>query len=257
MVEYDEMFQGLGPGTVAAVIVEPVVGATLGSAPAEEGYLPKLRQLCDRYGALLIFDEVMCGMGRTGTLHAWQSLGNCPPDIQTIGKGLAAGYQPLSAVLLNSKVHDKLQQSGSRRVFLSGHTYQAHAIGCAAGLAVQEILIRDRLLERVRCMGDLLTKRLRQSIPKSIIKDICGLGLFQTVEFNAVDPAGTHIANDVASLTFQKGAAVYLCSSAVDAMLFAPPFIITAEQIEELVTCFTKAVFEVAKKRGVPLQASL
>ncbi|KAL2406913.1 putative aminotransferase [Exophiala dermatitidis] len=247
--EYDEMFQQLGPTTIAAVIVEPVVGATLGSVPAVEGYLNRLRKLCDQYGSLLIYDEVMCGMGRAGTLHAWQSLGGPPPDLQTIGKGLAAGYQPLSAVLVNSRISEKLQQSRKSRVFLSGHTYQAHAIGCAAGLAVQQTLINDNLLQNVRGMGAYLVSRLTQQLPKSAVREIRGIGLFQTVEFAPIDPSGSPLASEVASLTFEKGAAVYLCSPAVDAVLFCPPFIISKSQVDELVGSFTAAVTEIMDRR--------
>lgn len=249
MAEYEDMFQQLGPATVAAVIVEPVVGATLGSVPAAEGYLPRLRELCHKHGALIIFDEVMCGMGRVGTLHAWQSLGNCAPDLQTIGKGLAAGYQPLSAVMIGSKVHTKLKENSESRAFLSGHTYQGHAICCAAGLAAQKYLIKEKLLENVQSMGSTLVRLLKEKLPVGIVKDIRGLGLFQTLEFASTELAGGHIAKEVSLLSFEKGAAIYLCSPAVDGVLFAPPFIINEEQIQELVDIVASAVVEVLEKR--------
>jgi adenosylmethionine-8-amino-7-oxononanoate aminotransferase len=251
MDAYEQLFQRLNPATVAAVIVEPVVGATLGSVAAATGYLSCLRKLCDRHGALLIYDEVMCGMGRTGTAHAWQSLDGPSPDLQTIGKGLAAGYQPVSAVLISGKVSSRMHESSSSRVFLSGHTYQAHAIGCAAAIAVQKTMQRDSLLDNVREMGAYLVQQLSQHIPQPLLKEIRGVGLFQTVEFSTAQMGTAPVAAEVAALTFEKGAAVYLCSSAVDAILFAPPFIITKHQVDELVKCFIGAVLEVFHTRGI------
>lgn len=106
------------------------------------GYLPALKKLCESHGALLIFDEVMCGMGRVGILHAWESLAGVAPDIQTIGKGLGAGYQPISGILVGQKVHDVIKAGSEKNAFLSGHTYQGHSIGCAAALAVQQTINR-------------------------------------------------------------------------------------------------------------------
>ncbi|KAH8591747.1 pyridoxal phosphate-dependent transferase [Bisporella sp. PMI_857] len=251
MAALETQFQELGPSTIAAVIVEPVSGSTLGGVAASPVYLSRLHELCNKHGALLIFDEVMCGMGRAGTLHAWQSLGNVKPDLQTIGKGLAAGYQPLSAVLVSGKVHSKLLEEATTKPFLSGHTYQGHAIACAAGLATQKYLIERNLLENVRNMGELLVTLLKAALPKNVVKEIRGVGLFRGVEFQPVDPSGSQIAKEVAALTFEKGAAVYLCSSAVDAVLFAPPFIINKRQVEELATTFNAAVREVLTRRGI------
>ncbi|RJE26390.1 Aminotransferase class-III [Aspergillus sclerotialis] len=141
--EYEEMFEQLGSSSVAAILVEPVSGATLGAIPAARGYLARLRGLCNKHGSLLIYDEVMCGMGRVGSLHAWQSLGGVAPDIQTIGKGLGAGYQPISAILVGSKVHRTIELAQAQHPFVSGHTYQGHSIGCAAALAAQQVIAAD------------------------------------------------------------------------------------------------------------------
>ncbi|OAL18773.1 hypothetical protein AYO20_11707 [Fonsecaea nubica] len=251
LAEWDRKFQELDPCTVAAVIIEPVGGATLGSPPAAEGYLAGLRQLCDKYGALLIYDEAMYGMGRVGTYHAWEALGGIPPDLQAIGKGLAEGYQPLSAVLLNEKVYTTLAEDSVAHPFVSGHTYQAHAIGCAAGLAVQRILTDENhdLLAHVRKMGVVLTRLLRTCLPSEVLKDIRGLGLFQSIEFASVDRSGRPLAKEVSELSFMNGAAVYLCSSAVDAIMLAPPFIISEEQVRELVDVVVKSVRQVLERR--------
>ncbi|EXJ82095.1 hypothetical protein A1O1_08164 [Capronia coronata CBS 617.96] len=245
--EYEDMFTALDPSSVAAVLIETMGGATLGAAPAARGYLARLRELCDQHGALLIFDEVMCGMGRAGTLHAWQSLGNVAPDLQTIGKGLGAGYQPISAILVGRQVHQVIQSSQDKYPFVSGHTYQGHAIGCAAALATQHTIIKDDLLANVRQMGDLLDRELRKRVPK--LKEIRGLGLFKAVEF-ATQP-DQRIAANIASTCLTNGLAVYLCSSAVDAVLFAPPFIITEEEVHQLVDIFVASTNQVLQEKGI------
>lgn len=147
---YEGTFQQLGPSTICAVIIEPIGGATLCCQPACKGYLARLRQLCTDHGALFIYDEVTCGMGRAGTLHAWQSLGGISPDLQTIGEVLAVCYQPLSTVISSERVHPVMKRSAALKPFISGHTYQEHAIAYAAGLATQRYLIKNNLLQNVQ-----------------------------------------------------------------------------------------------------------
>ncbi|OQU98805.1 hypothetical protein CLAIMM_04534 [Cladophialophora immunda] len=245
--EYESAIEKLGSETVAAIILEPISGATLGAVPAAKGYLGRLRALCDQHGILLIFDEVMCGMGRTGTIHAWQSLGNSAPDVQTIGKGLGAGYQPISAVLLSHKVHGVLEKTHKQHTFVSGHTYQGHAIGCAAALATQRVIAEENLLENVRRMGDRLNQSLTLRTP--LLKEVRGMGLFQAVEF-ATEP-GSGIAAEVASTCLKEGAAVYVCSKAVDAILFAPPFIISEIEIDTLVEIFVNSATKVIQAQKI------
>ncbi|KAM0549852.1 hypothetical protein ACHAPJ_009294 [Fusarium lateritium] len=215
--EYEDMFLQLGPETVAAVILEPVSGATLGAVPAAAGYLDR----------------------------------NSAPDLQTIGKGLGAGYQPISAVLVRSKVHQSIKASQTERPFVSGHTYQGHAIGCAAALATQQVILRDNLLGSVQKMGDLLAQQLKKT-PK--LKEVRGLGLFLTVEF-ATEP-GARIAPDVAEACLRNGAAVYLCSPSVDALMVAPPFIINEREVGILVDIFIKSVTEVLDGKQRKLEDS-
>lgn len=248
LFEYEETFTKLGPQSVAAIIVEPVSGATLGAVPAAQGYLSGLRDLCSKYGALLIFDEVMCGMGRIGSPHAWQSLGGIAPDIQTIGKGLAGGYQPISGVLFSEKISDALTKSHSTKPFMSGHTYQDHPIGCAAAIATQQAIIQDSLLQNVRAMGEFLKNSLQAAVP--FLKDVRGMGLFIAVEF-ATEIGSKPLAAAVASTCLKNGAAVYLCSDLVDAILFAPPYIISAGEVEELVDIFVKSTRQVLTSRGI------
>lgn len=255
IAEYEEKIESLGPETVAAVIVEPVGGATLGSVPATKTYLPRLSALCKQYGILTIFDEVMCGMGRVGSYHAWQSLGGVAPDLQTIGKGLGGGYQPLSAVLIGQEVQSTFEEhSKGSQAFVSGHTFQDHSMGCAAAMAAQRILSRDNLVTASQRQGEFLAETLKAQLPPSFESSggsIRGLGLFQTVDFGALSEkyGGGPLAKEVAERTFARGAAVYLCSSAVDAVLFAPPFIISEEEVKELVGMFVGALEDVLASR--------
>lgn len=245
IAEFETKFQTLGPSTVAAVILEPMAGATLGAVPAARGYLFRLRELCDKYGALLIFDEVMCGIGRAGTFHAWQSLGNVKPDLQAVGKGLGGGYQPISAVMISPKIHQTLKSSHETNPFISGHTYQDHSVACAAALATQRVIIEDNLLANVQQMGEVLEQELRRHVP--LLKEVRGLGLFKTVEF--ITPPSGQIASKVTARCLSKGAAVYLCSGGLDAILFAPPYIISEREVKELVRIFTDSANEIIDEK--------
>ena len=143
----------LGPDTVIAFVAETVVGATSGAVPPVADYFKRIRAICDRYGVLLILDEVMSGMGRTGTLHACEQEG-IAPDLITIAKGLGGGYQPIGAVLLAQKIYDAFANGSG--VFQHGHTYLNHPMACAAALAVQTVIKRDDLLvERPACRASI------------------------------------------------------------------------------------------------------
>jgi adenosylmethionine-8-amino-7-oxononanoate aminotransferase len=140
-----------------------------------------MREVCDDYGILLIFDEVMCGMGRTGFLHAWQK-DNVVPDIQIIGKGLAAGFQPISGLLIGNRVANAFENGPSNGAFQHGHTFQNHSVGCAAALAVQSIVEKDKLIENVKEKGALLGNKLKSMLGSHRhVGDIRGEGLFWAV----------------------------------------------------------------------------
>ncbi|KAL6858151.1 hypothetical protein ACO1O0_005604 [Amphichorda felina] len=255
IAEYRSKIGELGAHTVAAIVVEPVVGATLGAVAPTRGYLPRLRSLCDEHGILLIFDEVMCGMGRVGSYHAWQSLGGVAPDMQTVGKGLGGGYVPLSATLIGPKVVDMFERcSKGADKFMSAHTFQGHALGCAGALAVQTILQRDNLLANVREMGDVLAASLEAGLPAELVSHgahVRGLGLFRAVDFGAAkDVLGGALAGEVADECFKQGAAVYPCSSVVDAVLLAPPYIISADEVAQLVGIFLRSLTTVLSRRN-------
>ncbi|KAH6849816.1 pyridoxal phosphate-dependent transferase [Chaetomium sp. MPI-CAGE-AT-0009] len=185
--ELESAFSRLGPHTVAAVVLEPVVGAALGCVPSPAGYLAAMQAVCARHGALLVLDEVMCGMGRAGEgrVHAWQGESNgdgVVPDLQAVAKGFAGGYAPASALLVGGRVAGLMEREG--RVFTHGHTYQNHPVVAAAALAVQRAVEREGLLENVRVQGALLGRLLKERLgAHKHVGDVRGRGLFWGVEF--------------------------------------------------------------------------
>jgi adenosylmethionine-8-amino-7-oxononanoate aminotransferase len=249
--ELEAEFQALGPGNVAAFVAEPVVGATLGCVAALPGYFQAVRAICDRHGALLILDEVMCGMGRTGTMHAWEGEG-VTPDIQVVAKGLGGGYQPVGGILIAGHVVAALRDGSG--AFMHGHTYQAHPVAAAAALAVQEVIREENLLDNVRRMGALLGERLTERLGNHRhVGDIRGRGLFWAVEFvtdratkTPFDPA-LSLHERVKAAAYDRGLACYPMGGTVDGkrgnhVLLAPPYIVTAQQIDTIVERFGDAV---------------
>ncbi len=234
----------LGPETVMAFVAEPVVGATAGAVPAVSGYLKRVREICDRYGVLLLLDEVMCGMGRTGTLHACEQDG-VAPDLMTIAKGLGGGYQPIGAVLLSKKIFDAFANGSG--LFQHGHTYICHPMACAAGLAVQEVIARDNLLDNVRAMGERLARRLGERFANNAhVGDMRGRGLFMGVEMVAdrstkapFDPK-LKLNARIKREAMARGLLVYPAGGTIDGargdhVLIAPPFISDAATIDTIV----------------------
>lgn len=244
----------LGPDAVAGFVAETVVGATAGALPPVGDYLKRIRAVCDKYGVLLILDEVMSGMGRTGYLFACEEDG-VTPDIVTIAKGLAAGYQPIGAMLSTSRIFDAIV--GGSGFFQHGHTYIGHATACAAALAVQRVIAEDRLLDNVRARGEQLRARLREALgAHPNVGDVRGRGLFVGVEFVAdraskatLDPARkTHAA--LKRTCMENGLLVYPMGGTVDGVhgdhvLFAPPFICTLADIDNIVDRFVQSVNQV------------
>jgi len=249
--ELEAEFQRLGPNRVIAFIAETVVGATLGCVTALPGYFKAMRAVCDRHGALLILDEVMSGVGRCGTLHAWEQEG-VTPDIQVIAKGLGGGYQPIGGILVSRRVIEGLS-SGSG-AFMHGHTYQAHPVACAAAVAVQQVIKEENLLENVRSMGKLLEERLVERFGNHRnIGDIRGRGLFWAVEFvrdratkDVFDPA-LKLNERVKMEAFDRGLACYPMGGTIDGKrgdhaILAPPYIVNSAQIDTIVSRFGDAV---------------
>ncbi|WMS44254.1 aspartate aminotransferase family protein [Acuticoccus sp. MNP-M23] len=252
--ELDAEIQRLGPETVAAFMAEPVVGATMGAVPAVPGYFARVREICDRYGVLLILDEVMCGMGRTGTLFASEA-DDVRPDMVLIAKGLGAGYQPIGATLVAEKIHQTIADGSG--FFQHGHTYMGHPTACAAGVAVLNTIESRDLLANVNAMGD----RLRQSLEARFgqhpnVGDIRGRGLFMGVELVAdrdscaplPTEAKTHAK--IKRAAFERDLMVYPMGGTIDGaagdhILIAPPFIASADDIDTLVDRLGQAVDDV------------
>jgi adenosylmethionine-8-amino-7-oxononanoate aminotransferase len=234
----------LGKDTVIAFVAETVVGATAGAVPPVADYLKRVREICDRYGVLLILDEVMCGMGRTGRLHACEEDG-VVPDLLVIAKGLGGGYQPIGAVLLRAHIFNAFRDGSG--VFQHGHTYMGHPMAAAAALAVQEVIRRDGLLANVVAMGGLLDRRLKERLADHAqVGDIRGRGLFRAVELVAdratkapFDPDRKLHAR-IRSEAMARGLMVYPMGGTIDGIhgdhvLLAPPFIVEPRHIETIV----------------------
>jgi adenosylmethionine-8-amino-7-oxononanoate aminotransferase len=242
--ELEATIQAAGPASVIGVCAETVVGATLGAVPATAGYFKGVREICDRHGILWIADEVMCGMGRTGTLHAVEQEG-ATPDLMIIAKGLGGGYQPIGAVLAHERVIAPLRDGSG--MFQHGHTYLGHPTACAAALAVQQVIARDQLLAQVRTRGEQLLATLQQRFAAHPnIGDIRGRGLFLGIELvrdraskAPFDPANKLHAR-IKARAFANGLLCYPMGGTIDGqhgdhVLLAPPFIVSEAELQALV----------------------
>ncbi len=249
--ELEAQIHDLGPETVMAFVAEPVVGATLGAVPAVGDYFARVRRLCDEHGILLIFDEVMCGMGRTGTLFASEQDG-VSPDICAVAKGLGAGYQPIGAMMCTGEIHDAIENGSG--FFQHGHTYLGHPVACAAALAVIERLVDDDVLGQVTPMGERLEAALNARLGQNPhVGDVRGKGLFRGLELvkdretkEPFDPSGRVHAR-LKSAAFDEGLICYPMGGTVDGkrgdhVLLAPPFVISDNQIDELVEKLARAI---------------
>jgi len=251
--ELEQAILAAGPETLIGFVAETVVGATTGATPPTPGYLQGVRQLCDKYGLLYIADEVMCGMGRTGTLHAFEQ-DDVVPDIVTIAKGLGGGYQPVGAVLASEKIVAALQAGSG--LFQHGHTYICHPTAAAAALAVQQIIARDSLLDAVKKQGAWLHQQLREVLGElPHVGDTRGRGLFAGVELvqdkaskTPFDP-GYKLHAQIKASCMARGLMVYPMGGTIDGqygdhILIAPPFIITPSQIDFVVDTLRQVIAE-------------
>jgi len=240
----EEKLLEVGPETVLAFVAEPVVGATAGAVTAVEGYFKRIREICDQYGILLILDEVMCGIGRTGTLFAHEQEG-IHADIVAVAKGLGGGYQPIGAMLASDRIYQAIS-SGSG-FFQHGHTYMAHATGAAASLAVLQEFERQQLLPAVQQRGQELSRALHERFgDHPFVGDIRGRGLFQGMELVAdrgtKQPfaTATKLDSKIKKYAMAEGLMCYPMGGTIDGeqghhILLAPPYIIESQQIDELV----------------------
>jgi len=249
--ELEDKIGELGGENVIAFVAETVSGATLGAAPAVPGYFKRVREICDRHGVLLLLDEVMCGMGRTGTLHACEQEG-ISPDLMALAKGLGGGYAPIGALLMQDKIFDAVARgSGS---FQHSHTYMGHALACAAAFAVQKVIRRDKLLDNVRAQGAYLARRLNERFGNHpFVGDVRGRGLLQGVELVAdrgskapFDPR-LELNARVKAQAMARGLMIYPTGGTVDGIagdhvLLAPPFIVDNALVDTIVDRLGEAI---------------
>ena len=240
-----------GSDKVLAFIAEPVVGATAGAVPPVEGYFKRIREICDKHGVLLILDEVMCGMGRTGSLYACQQEG-VSPDILTIAKGLGAGYQPVGAMLCSAAIYEAIENGSG--FFQHGHTYMGHPTACAGALAVVNKMIAENLPDRVKQKGAVLRQKLEERFGQHPhVGDIRGRGLFMGLELVADRDTKTPfdpklgVNKVVKKAAFEAGLICYPMGGTIDGLrgdhvLLAPPFIIEDSQLDELIDKLSKGI---------------
>ncbi len=247
----EEEIQRLGNETVMAFVAEPVVGASLGTQPAPSGYFKRVREICDTYGVLFIADEVMCGMGRTGSLFALEQEG-IAADITTLAKGLGAGYQPIAAVMAAENVICTIKD-GSGTLW-NGHTYMSHAIATAGALAVQQVIEEENLLSNVRKRGEHLREGLQTRLGQNPhVGDIRGRGLFWTAEL--VQDRATKqpfdvtlgLATKIQKTALDLGLMCYPSQGCADGtqgdhVLLAPAYNSTSEEIETICNLITQAI---------------
>jgi adenosylmethionine-8-amino-7-oxononanoate aminotransferase len=256
--ELEQTILRLGADSVIAFIAEPVVGATLGAVPPVGDYFRRVREICDRYGVLLILDEVMCGMGRTGTLFAYEQEG-IVPDLVAIAKGLGGGYQPIGAVMVREKIFNAIRDGSG--FFQHGHTYLGHPVACAAALAVQHTIRDDDLLANARRQGEALRAALKARFDgHPHVGEIRGRGLLLGLELVAdratkapFDPA-LKLNAAVKREAMVLGLCCYPMGGTIDGkrgdhVLLAPPFIIGAEHVAEIVDKLGGAIDAALPKR--------
>ncbi len=260
VAELARTIEELGPDNVMAFVAETVGGATAGVLTPVPGYFKGIRDLCDRHGILLILDEVMCGMGRTGTLHACEQEG-VVPDLLTVAKGLGGGYQPIGAVLAQGRIVEAMRQGSG--LFQHGHTYLGHAVACAAALAVQQVIQRDHLLTQVRDRGAYLASRLRHELgDHPHVGDIRGRGLFWGLEL-VQDRANRQwfepslkLHARLKSAAMAEGLMIYPMGGTVDGrcgdhVLLAPPFISSEGEIDQIVARLRRSLDRVVSDIGL------
>lgn len=249
----------LGADQVAGFVFEPVVGAAGGCVPAPDGYAKRVREICDRHGVLMIADEVMCGSGRCGTWRALQHDG-VEPDIMSIAKGLGGGYVPLAGVVYHERLKEPMYRAHGG--LLSGHTFTGHTLACAAGAAVQRIVKRDRLVEKVRRDGETLKSMLRSALgDRDYIGDIRGRGFFIGVEIVRDRASKEPYAPDlklhqrIRDTAFENGLICYPMGGNIDGIrgdvvIISPPYIATEAELAEIVDKLATSLTQVFARLG-------
>jgi adenosylmethionine-8-amino-7-oxononanoate aminotransferase len=252
--EFEQKVLQLGPSSVLAFVAEPVVGATLGAVPPTPGYFKGIREVCDRYGITLILDEVMCGMGRTGSLFAYEQE-EIQPDILVIAKGLGGGYQPIAALMASRAIHDVIMHGSG--FFQHGHTYLGHPVACATACAVLDVMAQEKLIDQAEGKSERLLKGLHQALgDHPNIGDIRGRGLFIGLELVADRRTKSPLPFEwkthalVKKQAMANGLMCYPMGGTLDGqrgdhILLAPPLIISHAEIDQAVERLAKTVNEV------------
>jgi adenosylmethionine-8-amino-7-oxononanoate aminotransferase len=248
-----------GPDTVSAFIAEPVVGATAGALVPKDGYFQRIREICDKYDVLLIVDEVMTGVGRTGKnfcVDHW----NIIPDMIVAAKGLASGYSPIFCLIVKDEIRTVIAKGNG--AFVHGHTYSQNPLSCAIALAVLNYLEKHELVRRSASMGDYLLNKLQELYRHPMVGDVRGLGLFTGIEFvknkDSKDPFDPSLKLNtlICSRAFEKGLICYPGNGGADGVhgdhvLIAPPFIITEEQCDAIVEILDASISEVTQEHNL------
>lgn len=245
-----------GPETISAVMLEPVGGATIGALVPPDGYLSLIKETCDRFGILLIDDEVMSGMGRTGRWFAIEHWG-VSPDIMVLGKGMSGGYFPLSAMITRSQLVDRLREKAGG--FIHGHTFSHHPVACAVGMAVLQFIQKGNLVRRCEERGVYLLKRLEELKSFPFVGDVRGKGLMAAVEFvkdqktKEPFPRSDRFTEKVIDLAFENGLVLYPGTGFVDGVngdmvMIGPPLIIEESQIDEIIDLMKKTFIQISQR---------
>ena len=244
----ENLIQMEGPETISAVIVEPIIGATVGAVVPPDGYLSFIKKICERYGILFIDDEVMTGMGRTGRWFAAEHW-NVSPDVMVLGKGMSGGYFPLSAMVARGEFVDRLKERTGG--FIHGHTFSHHPVACAVGLVVLEYMRKNRLVEQCSKRGEYLLKRLEELKLFPFVGDVRGRGLMTAIEFvkdrktKEPFPRSAKFTEKVIDSAFENGLVLYPGTGFVDGVngdmvMVGPPLIIQEDQIDEIMEILKK-----------------
>ena len=251
----ERIIQMEGSETISAVILEPISGATIGAMGPPDGYLPIIKETCQRNGILLIDDEVMTGMGRTGRWFAIQHWG-ISPDIMVLGKGMSGGYFPLSAMITRSEYVDRLREKTGG--FVHGHTFSHHPVACAVGLAVMKYIENNQLVEKCARKGEYLLRRLEELKAFPFVGDVRGKGLMTAIEFvkdqktKEPFPRSVRFTERVIDLAFENGLVLYSGTGFVDGVngdmvMVGPPLIIEEDQIDEIIDILKKTFTRMGK----------
>ena len=257
--ELEDEILRMGPEKIAAFIFEPVVGAAGGCVPAPPGYAKRVREICDRYGVMMIADEVMCGAGRCGTWRALESDG-VEPDIMSVAKGLAAGYMPLGAAIYSDKVASAI--TAAHGAPMTGHTFTGHTASCAAGVAVQKIITREKLVERVHANEAKLKAMIAEALAGvEAVGDIRGRGHFIATELVADRKtrkpfdASHKLYMRIRQQGLDNGLICYPVGGNVDGIngdvvILAPPYNSTDAELEEMVSKMAASIKQVLVSAG-------